>query len=139
MYKQKRYNPKGEVNMPFYENVFIAGQDLTPAKVGELTQKYVAVIEAKGGKVTKREDWGLRNLAYKIKKNRKGYYTLMNIDAPAEAIVEMERLMRLDENLLRYLTIKVDTLEEGPSAMLETKSRKAKVEDKYEIDIAEGE
>ena len=60
--------------MPFYENVFIAGQDLTPAKVGELTQKYVAVIEAKGGKVTKREDWGLRNLAYKIKKNRKGYY-----------------------------------------------------------------
>lgn len=125
--------------MPFYENVFIAGQDLTPAKVGELTQKYIAVIEAKGGKVTKREDWGLRNLAYKIKKNRKGYYTLMNIDAPAEAVVEMERLMRLDENLLRYLTIKVDALEEGPSAMLETKSRRAKAEDKYEIEIAEGE
>ena len=125
--------------MPFYENVFIAGQDLTPAKVGELTQKYVAVIEAKGGKVTKREDWGLRNLAYKIKKNRKGYYTLMNIDAPAEAVVEMERLMRLDENLLRYLTIKVDALEEGPSAMLETKGRRQKAEDKYEIDIAEGE
>ena len=125
--------------MPFYENVFIAGQDLTPAKVGELTQKYVAVIEAKGGKVTKREDWGLRNLAYKIKKNRKGYYTLMNIDAPAEAVVEMERLMRLDENLLRYLTVKVKALEEGPSAMLETKSKRNKVEDKYEIDIAEGE
>ena len=125
--------------MPFYENVFIAAQDLTPAKVGELTQKYVAVIEAKGGKVTKREDWGLRNLAYKIKKNRKGYYTLMNIDAPAEAVVEMERLMRLDENLLRYLTIIVDALEEGPSAMLETKGRKAKAEDKYEIEIAEGE
>ena len=125
--------------MPFYENVFIAGQDLTPTKVAELTQKYVTVVEAKGGKVTKREDWGLRNLAYKIKKNRKGYYTLMNIDAPAEAIVEMERLMRLDENLLRYLTIKVDALEEGPSAMLETKPRRAKAEDKYEIDIAEGE
>jgi small subunit ribosomal protein S6 len=78
-------------------------------------------------------------LAYKIKKNRKGYYTLMNIDAPAEAVVKMERLMRLDENLLRYLTIKVDVLEEGPSAMLETKGRKAKVEDKYEIEIAEGE
>ena len=125
--------------MPFYENVFVARQDLTPAKVNELTDKFAAVIEAKGGKITKREDWGLRNLAYKIQKNRKGYYTLMNIDAPAEAVVEMERLMRLDENLLRYLTIKVDALEEGPSAMLETKGRKAKAEDKYEIEIAEGE
>ena len=125
--------------MPFYENVFVARQDLTPAKVTELTNKFVAAIESKGGKVTKREDWGLRNLAYKIQKNRKGYYTLMNIDAPAEAVVEMERLMRLDENLLRYLTIKVDALEEGPSAMLETKGRKAKAEDKYEIEIAEGE
>ena len=125
--------------MPFYENVFVARQDLTPAKVTELTNKFVAAVEAKGGKVTKREDWGLRNLAYKIQKNRKGYYTLMNIDAPAEAIVEMERLMRLDENLLRYLTVKVKALEEGPSAMLESKSKKAKADDKYEIDIAEGE
>ena len=125
--------------MPFYENVFVARQDLTPAKVTELTNKFVAAIEAKGGKVTKREDWGLRNLAYKIQKNRKGYYTLMNIDAPAEAVVEMERLMRLDENLLRYLTVKVKALEEGPSAMLESKSKKAKADDKYEIDIAEGE
>ena len=125
--------------MPFYENVFVARQDLTPAKVTELTNKFVAAIEAKGGKVTKREDWGLRNLAYKIQKNRKGYYTLMNIDAPADAVVEMERLMRLDENLLRYLTVKVKALEEGPSAMLESKSKKAKADDKYEIDIAEGE
>ena len=125
--------------MPFYENVVVARQDLNPAKVTELTNKFAAVIEAKGGKVTKREDWGLRNLAYKIQKNRKGYYTLMNIDAPAEAIVEMERLMRLDENLLRYLTVKVKALEEGPSAMLESKSRKPKADDKYEIDIAEGE
>ncbi len=125
--------------MPFYENVFVARQDLTPAKVNELTEKFVAVIEAKGGKVTKREDWGLRTLAYKIQKNRKGYYTLMNIDAPADAVVEMERLMRLDENLLRYLTVKVKALEEGPSAMLETKSRKAKADDKFEIEIAKGE
>ncbi|MBQ7412874.1 MAG: 30S ribosomal protein S6 [Alphaproteobacteria bacterium] len=125
--------------MPFYENVFVARQDLTPAKVTELTEKFVAAIESKGGKVTKREDWGLRNLAYKIQKNRKGYYTLMNIDAPAAAIVEMERLMRLDENLLRYLTIKVKALEEGPSAMLEPKAKKSKADDKYEIDIAEGE
>lgn len=125
--------------MPFYENVFVARQDLTPAKVNELTDKFAAVIEAKGGKVTKREDWGLRNLAYKIQKNRKGYYTLMNIDAPADAIVEMERLMRLDENLLRYLTIKVKALEEGPSAMLEPKSRKSKADDKFEIEVGEGE
>lgn len=121
--------------MPFYENVFIARQDLTPAKVTELTEKYVSVIENNGGKVSKRENWGLRTLAYKINKNRKGYYTLINIDAPASAVVEMERLMRLDENLLRYLTVKVDALEEGPSVMMEPKSRKAKSEDKYEVEI----
>lgn len=121
--------------MPFYENVFIARQDLTPAKVTELTDKYVSVIENNGGKVSKRESWGLRTLAYKINKNRKGYYTLINIDAPAAAVVEMERLMRLDENLLRYLTVKVDALEEGPSVMMEPKSRKAKSEDKYEVEI----
>ena len=125
--------------MPFYENVFIARQDLTPAKVAELTDKYASVIENNGGKVSKRENWGLRTLAYKINKNRKGYYMLMNIDAPASAVVEMERLMRLDENLLRYLTVKVDALEEGPSVMMEPKTRKSKAEDKYEIEITEGE
>ena len=121
--------------MPFYENVFIARQDLTPAKVTELTDKYVSVIENNGGKVSKRESWGLRTLAYKINKNRKGYYTLINIDAPAAAVVEMERLMRLDENLLRYLTVKVEALEEGPSVMMEPKSRKAKSEDKYDVEF----
>jgi len=125
--------------MPFYENVFIARQDLTPAKVSELTDKYASVIENNGGKVSKRENWGLRTLAYKIQKNRKGYYMLMNIDAPAAAVVEMERLIRLDENLLRYLTVKVDALEEGPSVMMEPKSRKAKTEDKYDVEIAEGD
>ena len=125
--------------MPFYENVFIARQDLTPAKVAELTDKYASVVESMGGKVSKRENWGLRNLAYKIQKNRKGYYTLMNIDAPADAVIEMERLMRLDENLIRYLTIKVDELEEGPSVMLEAKSRKFKAEEKYDVEISEGD
>ena len=125
--------------MPFYENVFVARQDLTPNKVNELTDKFTAVIEAQGGKVTKREDWGLRTLAYKIQKNRKGYYVLMNIDAPATAIVEMERLMRLDENLLRYLTTKVDALEEGPSIMLEPKYKKSKADDKFDIEVGEGE
>ncbi|MBO7257693.1 MAG: 30S ribosomal protein S6 [Alphaproteobacteria bacterium] len=125
--------------MSFYENVFIARQDLTPNKVTELADKFAAVIEQNGGKVTKREDWGLRTLAYKIQKNRKGYYTLFNIDAPAAAVVEMERLMRIDENLLRFLTVKVDELEEGPSVMMEAKSRKAKTEDKYDVEITEGE
>ena len=125
--------------MPFYENVFIARQDLTPAKVNELTDKYASVVESMGGKVTKRENWGLRNLAYKIQKNRKGYYTLMNIDAPADAVIEMERLMRLDENLIRYLTIKVEELEEGPSVMMEAKSRKFKAEEKYDVEISEGD
>lgn len=125
--------------MPFYENVFIARQDLTPAKVAELTDRYASVVESMGGKVTKRENWGLRNLAYKIQKNRKGYYTLMNIDAPADAIIEMERLMRLDENLIRYLTIKVEELEEGPSVMMEAKSRKFKAEEKYDVEISEGD
>ena len=73
--------------MPFYENVFIARQDLTPAKVAELTDKYASVVESMGGKVSKRENWGLRNLAYKIQKNRKGYYTIMNIEAPADAVI----------------------------------------------------
>lgn len=125
--------------MPFYENVFIARQDLTPAKVAELTDKFASTIESFGGKVTKRENWGLRNLAYKIQKNRKGYYMLMNIDAPADAIIEMERLMRLDENLIRYLTIKVEELEEGPSVMMEAKSRKFKAEEKYDVEISEGD
>lgn len=125
--------------MPFYENVFIARQDLTQAKVSELTDKFAGVVESMGGKVTKRENWGLRNLAYKIQKNRKGYYMLMNIDAPAEAVVEMERLMRLDENLIRYLTVKVESLEEGPSVMMEPKAKKNKTEDKYEVEISEGD
>ena len=123
--------------MPFYENVFIARQDLTPAKVAELAQKYAAVIEKDGGKVTKTEDWGLRTLAYKIQKNRKGYYVLMNIDAPATAIIEMERLMRLDENLLRYMTIKVEELEEGPSIVLEPKYKKSKSDEKFDVEVIE--
>lgn len=120
--------------MPFYENVFVMRQDVTPAKVAELTDKFVAVIEADGGKVTKREEWGLRPLAYEIQKNRKGYYVLMNIDAPGKAIIEMERKMRLDENLLRYLTVKVEELEDGPSVMMEPKSRRSKSETSFEAE-----
>ncbi len=111
--------------MSFYEHVFIARQDLAPNQVDELTDKYAAIIEKDGGKVTKRENWGLRNLAYRIQKNRKGYYVLMNIDAPVAAVKEMERLIRVDEDIIRHLTIKVDQLEEGPSAMLAPKNKKS--------------
>ena len=124
--------------MAFYENVFLVGQDLTPAKVADLADKYASVITENGGKIVNREDWGLRTLAYPIDKNRKGYYTLMHIDAPAAAVVEMERLMHLDENMLRYMTIKVDALEKGPSVMMEPKPRRSRGDDKYAIEVNGG-
>jgi small subunit ribosomal protein S6 len=106
-----------EKKMPYYENVFIARQDISATQVDSLADAFTATIEGLGGKVAKREYWGLRNLAYKVKKNRKGHYVLLNLDAPAEAVHEMERLMRINEDVLRYLTVRVDELEEGPSAM----------------------
>lgn len=104
--------------MAFYENVFIARQDVTPQQVEQMAEQFAGLIAAQGGKVTKTEQWGLRNLAYKINKNRKGHYVLMNIDAPATAVHELERNMRINEDVLRYLTVKVDELEAGPSAMM---------------------
>ena len=119
--------------MSLYEHVFIARQDLAPAQVDEVIERFVAIIEKEGGKVTKRENWGLRNLAYRIQKNRKGYYVLFNIDAPAEAVKELERTLRIDEDILRHLTIKVDALEEGPSVMLAPKaSKKDDVDEMFE-------
>jgi small subunit ribosomal protein S6 len=109
--------------MPFYENVFIARQDISATQAEALTEQFAALIAEQGGKVTKKESWGLRNIAYRIKKNRKGHYTLLNIEAPPAAIVEMERQMRINEDVLRYLTVRVDALEEGPSAMLQSRSR----------------
>jgi small subunit ribosomal protein S6 len=107
--------------VPLYENVFIARQDATPAQVEALTENFATVISQNGGTVGKREYWGLRSLSYRIKKNRKGHYTLMNIDAPAAAVTEMERLMRINEDILRYLTVRVEALEEGPSAMMRSR------------------
>jgi small subunit ribosomal protein S6 len=109
--------------MPFYENVFIARQDISATQAEALTEQFSNLIAEQGGKVTKKESWGLRNIAYRIKKNRKGHYTLMNIDAPAAAVAEMERQMRINEDVLRYLTVRVDALEEGPSAMLQSRAR----------------
>ena len=105
--------------MPYYESVFIARQDVSATQASGLADTFAEIITESGGQVTKREYWGLKNLAYRIKKNRKGHYTLFNIDAPWTAVQEMERNMRLHEDVLRYLTIKVDELEEGPSAVMQ--------------------
>ncbi|MBX6323307.1 MAG: 30S ribosomal protein S6, partial [Rhodospirillaceae bacterium] len=105
--------------MSFYENVFIARQDLSGAQAEALADHFAEILSQNGGTVTKREYWGLRTLAYRIKKNRKGHYVLLNLDAPAAAVQEMERNMRLHEDVLRHLTVRVDELEEGPSAMLQ--------------------
>ncbi len=107
--------------MPFYENVFISRQDISAAQVDGLVEQFSKLIEDNGGKVTKKEYWGLRNLAYRIKKNRKGHYTLLNIDAPPAAVQEMERNMRISEDVIRYLTVNVKELEEEPSIMMRSK------------------
>lgn len=109
--------------MPNYENVFIARQDITSAQVDALVDQFEKVITDGDGTVPKKENWGLKTLAYKIKKNRKGHYTLLNISAPADVVHEMERQMRINEDVLRYMTICVDQLEEEPSAMMRNRER----------------
>ncbi|MGH7046518.1 MAG: 30S ribosomal protein S6, partial [Stellaceae bacterium] len=104
--------------MPLYENVFIARQDISGAQVDALADSFAELIAGQGGEVKKREYWGLRNLAYRMRKNRKGHYVLMNLAAPAPAIAELERTMRINEDVLRYLTIRVETHEEGASAVM---------------------
>jgi small subunit ribosomal protein S6 len=109
--------------MALYEHVFLARQDVSGQRVDELVDHFKGVIEQNGGSVGKTESWGLRNLSFRINKNRKAYYTLMNIDAPHAAVGEMERQMRLNEDVLRYLTLRVDELEEEPSAQMQKKER----------------
>ena len=109
--------------MSFYECVFIARQDISATQAEQLSDAMAAIITEHGGTVPKKEYWGLKNLAFRIKKNRKGHYMLLNIDAPAAAVTEMERNMRISEDVIRLLTVRVDALEEGPSAMLQSRSR----------------
>ena len=104
--------------MALYEHIFIARQDISGQAVDALAEELAGIITNNGGNVTKTENWGLRTLSYRIKKNRKGHYVLMNLDAPAEAVAEMERNERINEDILRVMTIRVDELEEGPSAVL---------------------
>ena len=104
--------------MPLYEHVYLARQDVSAQQVEELTAQLTGVIEQLGGKVTKNEYWGVKTLNFRIRKNRKAHFTLLNVDAPPAALTEIERQERINEDVLRYLTVRVDELEEGPSAMM---------------------
>lgn len=109
--------------MPLYEHVFLARQDVSTQAVDTLIEQFKTLVETHGGKITKIENWGLKTLAYRVKKNRKAHYALLNIDAPAPALAELERQEGINEDVLRFITIKVDELEEGPSAMLQKRDR----------------
>lgn len=104
--------------MALYEHVFMARQDASAAQVEALVEQFKGIITAGGGSVAKVESWGIRSISYRVKKNRKAHYTLMNIDAPYAAVAEMERLMLINEDVIRFMTIAVEAHEEGPSAML---------------------
>jgi small subunit ribosomal protein S6 len=107
--------------MTLYENVFIARQDISGQQVDALADSFTQLIADNGGEVKKREYWGLRNLSYRMRKNRKGHYVLMNIAAPAAAITELERTMRINEDVIRYLTLRVEQHEEGPSVIMQSR------------------
>ena len=104
--------------MPLYEHVFLARQDLSQAQVDALAAAATEIVEAHQGKVTKTETWGLKNLAYKIKRNRKAHFVLLNIEAPAGVVAELERQTQINEDVIRYMTVKVDAHENGPSVMM---------------------
>ena len=109
--------------MAYYEHVFLARQDISSQQAEELVAHFKGILEERGGKVEKVESWGLKSLQYRINKNRKAHFSMLNIDAPADAVQEMERQMRIHEDVLRYMTIRVDALDEGPSAMMKRNDR----------------
>lgn len=109
--------------MALYEHIFMARQDVSSQQVDALVEHFKSVLESNGGSVDKIENWGLKTLPYRVKKNRKAHYALMNVTAPAPAIAEMERQMRIHDDILRYMTVKVEEHEEGPSAMLRKSDR----------------
>jgi len=117
--------------MPLYEHVFLARQDLSTQQVDDLTAQYKGIIEQMGGKVAKTEYWGVKSLAYRMSKNRKAHMTLLNLDTPPAAVAEIERQMRLSEDVIRFMTIRVDELEEGPSAMMRKADRDRDRDDRH--------
>lgn len=112
--------------MALYESVIIGRQDLTTSQFETIVNEFISVIESLKGTIQKKESWGLRNLAYKINKNRKGHYMLLNIDGPADAIVEYERLMRLHEDIIRFLTMRIKAVDEKPSPLMSNKNDRQK-------------
>ncbi len=112
--------------MAFYEHIFIARQDIQPQQVEAITTELTKIVEDNGGKVTKTEQWGLRSLAYRIKKYKKGHYVLLNIDGSADAISELERNERLHEDVIRFMTIRVEELEAGDSVVLRSRDREGR-------------
>ena len=109
--------------MPLYEHVFLARQDLAQAQVDALAENATKIIADNGGKVAKTENWGLRGLAYRIAKNRKAHYVMLDIDAPAAAMAELERQTGINEDVIRFMTIRVEDHEQGPSAMMRKQDR----------------
>jgi small subunit ribosomal protein S6 len=116
--------------MPLYEHVFLARQDASPQQVEELTTQMTGIVEGLGGKITKTENWGVRSLTYRMNKNRKAHFVLMNIDGPSAAISEIERQERISEDVIRYLTVRVEEHEEGPSAMMRKADRDRERDDR---------
>ncbi|GJD34660.1 30S ribosomal protein S6 [Methylobacterium aerolatum] len=109
--------------MPLYEHVLLARQDVTSQQVEQMIDTYKGVIEQNGGRLEKIEMWGVKSLAYRIKKNRKAHFALLNIDAPPAAIAEMERQMQISEDILRFMTVRVEELDSEPSAMMQKRDR----------------
>jgi small subunit ribosomal protein S6 len=115
--------------MGLYEHTFLVRQDATQAQVDALLEQYSAVLAAGGAKVEKVENWGIKSLTFRMKKNRKAYFTFMNISGPHAAIAEMERQMSISEDVIRYITIAVEELEEGPSAMMRRRDDRKRDDD----------
>ncbi len=109
--------------MPLYEHVFLARQDLSQAQVDALAAAATEIVESNAGKVTKTETWGLKNLAYKIQRNRKAHFVLLNIEAPAGVVAELERQTAINEDVIRYMTVRVDEHEAGPSVQMRKNDR----------------
>ncbi len=116
--------------MPLYEHVFLARQDASAQQVEELTAQITGVITSLGGKVTKTENWGVRSLTYRMNKNRKAHFVLLNIDGPAAVVAEIERQERINEDIIRYLTVRVEEHEDGPSAMMRKADRDRERDDR---------
>ena len=124
--------------MPLYEHVFLARQDASPQQVEDLTAQMTGIVEQAGGKVTKTENWGVRSLTYRMNKNRKAHFVLLNIDAPSAVIAEIERQERISEDVIRYLSVRVEEHEEGPSAMMRKADRDRERDDRGGGSFREG-